>query len=206
MPKRSREADGPVQNRRRSKRLSAKNKDDAEHTEQTQECKLFALPAELRNSIYEDVLIEDAKIEVTVNTRVPALLQVSKQTREETLSMWLQTNTFNFTITNCDASLICGWERFWSARKFRELKIKINMVLVGTPNWSALMKWCKEVCEDEAGAATPQLTDTKFGGIITTATGIAWRFSEFYGPWARCEKVLGELRHSAALEDADWLL
>ncbi|KAK3653363.1 hypothetical protein LTR56_004567 [Elasticomyces elasticus] len=199
MPKRSGEGGGPTQKKRRSERFSAKNKEDAE---QGQECKLFALPAELRNSIYEMVLIQDTHIEITANSRVPALLQVSRQMRVETFSMWLTSNFFAFTITDCDASLLCAWER----ALFQAVTAKIMLHLEGKPNWTRLMAWCKEVCGDRAGAAAALPTDSKFKGFIVAATGVAWRFADFGGSWTDCEKVLGELRHSAALEDADWLL
>ncbi|KAK5719317.1 hypothetical protein LTR15_007840 [Elasticomyces elasticus] len=202
MPKRSREADGPVQNKRRSERLSAKNKDGAEHIEQTQECKLFALPAELRNSIYEEVLLQEARIEVTTDSRVPPLLQVSRQIRAETVAMWHKGNKFHFFIEGCDATLVWSWERLFS--KLGLGYAEYLMTVEETPNWTNLMKWCKTICERKCGAVPADTKDTRFMSVIAVANGIAFQFSQFGGSWWACEQVLGELRGTAAKHDKAW--
>ncbi|KAK4895243.1 hypothetical protein LTR27_006586 [Elasticomyces elasticus] len=202
MPKRSREADNPVQNKRRSKRLSAKSKNNTEHEEQTQECKLFALPAELRNSIYEEVLQQGTDVAIDADTRIPALLQVSKQVRSETLAMWYKGNTFRFFITDCDGALVCAWHRHCIAIGFTA--IDFNIIIRGEPNWSNLMKWCKAVCEDDCVAVQGQPGDSSLASVVVSATSIAFRSNEFEGSWEDCEKVLLELRHMAVIQDEDW--
>ncbi|KAK3641142.1 hypothetical protein LTR56_006864 [Elasticomyces elasticus] len=203
MPKRSREADGPVQNKRRSKRLSTKQNDNAEHVQPTQECKLFALPAELRNSMYEMVLIQDTSIDVTVDTRLPALLRVSKQIRVEALIMWHEGNTFEFMITKCNASLLCSWLRLRRAHRIKA--IKATMEFDEIPDWSNLMAWCKAICVDHCNAVTPDPDGEGFIGIVVSATSIALRLAEYGRSWEECEKVLNELRYMAGIQNRAWL-
>ncbi|KAK5737774.1 hypothetical protein LTR17_006422 [Elasticomyces elasticus] len=207
MPKRSGEGDGPTQKKRRSERLSvrlislhgAKNKEDAE---QVQECKLFALPAELRNSIYEEVLQQGADVSIDADTRIPALLQVSKQVRSETQAMWYEGNTFLFIITDCDGAVVSSWHRLCMALDYTD--INFNIMIRGDPNWSNLMKWCKAVCEDDCVAVQGEPDDSDLTSVVVSATSIAFRFAEVEGRWEDCEKVLLELRHMAVIQDGDW--
>lgn len=63
------------------------------------ECAFLALPAELRNRIYEFALIKDDPIEVVLwrpcsNGAPPALTQTSRQIRSESLPIFYGLNTF----------------------------------------------------------------------------------------------------------------
>ncbi|KAK4950828.1 hypothetical protein LTR10_010821 [Elasticomyces elasticus] len=204
MPKRMKEADDPVQNKRKSKRLRAKNKDSTERAEQAQECKLFALPAELRNSIYEEVLIHDDDIAVTIETRIPALLQASKQLRAETHAMWHERNKFVHKVLNCDAALLCSWSRHMLTFAYDPDTSLHAVDMVGKPNWTNLMTWCKAVCVENCVSVMAETDDTFFGSVIASATGVALRFAEIKGRWEDCEKVLLELKHMAVVHNRAW--
>ncbi|KAK4628278.1 uncharacterized protein CLAFUR5_04226 [Fulvia fulva] len=66
----------------------------------------FRLPPELRNRIYEDVLIEPGSKRTDVSSKVvePALLLVCHKIRDEARPMWYLQNRFEITVMNCNAA------------------------------------------------------------------------------------------------------
>lgn len=72
--------------------------------------RLSALPAELRNRIYELALIQPERITVSVETKhQSALAQVSKRLRQECRSINYTHNTFTFQVMDNDTSLLVAW-------------------------------------------------------------------------------------------------
>ncbi|KAK5711052.1 hypothetical protein LTR15_012699 [Elasticomyces elasticus] len=118
---------------------------------------LFRLPAELRNEIYEMVLLQRNpvhSIQVNRDLRVPALLQVSRQVREETLKIWFEGNGFYYTVRDCNATVMVAWERH--CRPLGLYEINAELMMVGKPNWANLRKWCKTICLEGVRGACPE--------------------------------------------------
>jgi len=81
---------------------------------------LLRLPAELRNAVWEYVLVEDGEIRITPDLKQPPLLLACRQVRGETLKLWYLGYYFDVNIYNLDAGLINAWaahtEKMGSAR------------------------------------------------------------------------------------------
>ena len=73
--------------------------------------RLLALPAELRNRIYEYALLQDGGIRVMPRLSQPSLLLTSRQICQESLQIWYNRNDFEVPVRDCDASLLTKWGR-----------------------------------------------------------------------------------------------
>lgn len=74
-------------------------------------CDLHRIPAEIRNRIYELVLVSDKPINATRRPRdaVNPLLQVCRQVRQEALPMFYSRNTFMHLVRNANTAHLCLW-------------------------------------------------------------------------------------------------
>lgn len=107
---------------------------------------LLDLPAELRNHIYELVLIQDGTINIT--TPLPSLLSTCRQFRIEGRDLYFRRNKFEHAIKNFDNTKLQEWEHLmqpttgitltWIDQQFQDRTLaRIN-----------LMAWLKAVMED----------------------------------------------------------
>ncbi|KAK3641141.1 hypothetical protein LTR56_006863 [Elasticomyces elasticus] len=180
--------------------------DSATSVQHNEDCRLLELSAELRNIIYEFVLLQKDDIVVTPTLRSPALLQVSRQIRQETLAMWYESNTFEIAVNDCKTDLLRAWDRTHHA-----LGVKSPSVLdiTGIPNWGNLTRWCKAICEDDCTHLQKGSSDSRLECVIAAATGIAascTKMSESKeSSWAYCEELLGNLWHVAYRLDSRWV-
>lgn len=119
----------------------------------TQDSKLLALPAELRNPIYEMALIEDSPIRIEVEPdarlEIPGLLLACKSLREETLGIWYQSNQFVIEIDECDATTLNKWTAH--CVKVEQRDVDISIMLLDSPNWPNILQWCHAVWKDDNG-------------------------------------------------------
>ncbi|KAK5695989.1 hypothetical protein LTR97_008409 [Elasticomyces elasticus] len=200
MPKRSRDAESQVPRKER--------KVEGQHDSSTTfvDCKLLELSAELRNIIYELVLLSKDAIFVTPTLRSPSLLQVSRQIRTETLAMWYESNTFEITVNDCKADLLHAW-----CRNHHALGVSPPAVLdiTGIPDWGNLATWCKAICEDDCSALRKDSLDSRLECVIAAATEIAASCNKMSKSkktsWAYCEDLLSNLRHVVLKLDPRWL-
>ncbi|KAK5678527.1 hypothetical protein LTS10_008971 [Elasticomyces elasticus] len=179
----------------------------ATSVQHNEDCKLLELSAELRNIIYEFVLLQKDVIVVTPTLRSPALLQVSRQIRTETLAMWYESNTFEITVNDCKADLLHAW-----CRNQHALGVTPPAVLdiTGIPDWGNLARWwCKAICEDDCSALRKDSSDSRLECVIAAATEIAASCNTMSESketsWAYCEDLLSNLRHVVAKLDPRWL-
>ena len=91
--------------------------------------KLLALPAELRNKIYKHCLVigmDDLQyptvkksrgrfVLITKDLKLPALLSVCRQVRNETRGFWYTDNRCHVRIYDYDASVYLAWRRHMNA-------------------------------------------------------------------------------------------
>ncbi|KAK5737775.1 hypothetical protein LTR17_006423 [Elasticomyces elasticus] len=164
-----------------------------------EDCKLLELSAELRNIIYEFVLLQKDDIVVTPTLRSPALLQVSRQIRTETLAMWYESNSFEIAVNDCKTDLSRAWDRTHHALG---VKSPLSWTLRGSPTGAIL--------PDGAGpyARTIALTYKRAPRILGSRIAASCtKMSESKeSSWANCEDLLSNLRHVVAKLDSRWLL
>lgn len=107
--------------------------------------RLLALPAEMRNEIYEWALTapQDGEIDITADWEPPGLLATCRQIRHEALGMYFLDNTFVFNIQNCDGSLHTSWLSEFGGYVLEDGADECNLVEyhTGNPNWQNLMTW-----------------------------------------------------------------
>ncbi|KAK5744422.1 hypothetical protein LTR17_002132 [Elasticomyces elasticus] len=180
-------------------------------TASTGKCMLPTIAPELRNKIYELVLLEEDIICVDKKLRVPALLQVCRQIRTDTLAMWYERNTFCFTIMHCNPGLILRFDELIMATELvNNTAVEMRSFVKGKPNWGNLMKWCRAVYLQDALALVKDDgrddgRTEKLTAVITAATTLARRFFHASGSWRKCEAALGDLRFAVGKYDPRWL-
>ncbi|CAK1354303.1 unnamed protein product [Cercospora beticola] len=98
---------------------------------------LLGLPPELRNKIYEYVVLEKERIKILPSLKLPGLLATCRQTRREAKMMWKRQNGFTFIIRNCDVK---GLYKF---QKVFDKGFNIQYQLAKEPHWLNLLRWCR---------------------------------------------------------------
>lgn len=114
----------------------------------TQSFRFLALPAEIRNSIYELALKSSTPILVERKLKSPPLLSTCTQIRSKAASIWYRDNKFYARVPNCDAAAVNKWSQHCCTvgqRDYFDVAIK----LFGGIEWSNLLKWCQAVWEDD---------------------------------------------------------
>ncbi|KAK5677110.1 hypothetical protein LTS10_010299 [Elasticomyces elasticus] len=166
---------------------------------------LFKLPAELRVVIYEYVLIEDQNITVDTELRLPSLHSISRQVREETMTIWYHGNEFLHPVVDCKADLATAWNKHCRQLKIRN--INDRMLIQGVPDWSNLMRWCQVLCDPSGvGMLLPADDDPNaLEKVIAAANGVAQCFWTERRPWVECELILMLMRPLLGFYDARWL-
>ncbi|KAK4949123.1 hypothetical protein LTR10_012496 [Elasticomyces elasticus] len=163
-------------------------------------CGLFRLPTELRNAIYEYVLPQGKKIIFSKDKplKVPALLQVCSKIRNETRDMFYVGNKLVIVTKKCAPGLCISWKRHCRALGLRD--DKIGIVIMGKPDWTNLMAWCKAMIEDDAispmfvNVNTTSLHEQQAAAVMSAAFNIAERTRDKGETWADCMPALADLR------------
>lgn len=128
----------------------------AESNHQAGECRLLALPPELRNCIYRYTLLEDGQIEFEKNVEIPlppALLQTSHQVRTEAHNIYYRKNIFLFRIKDFDASLYIRWCALFPWNRSDRIEMH------SSTNFDNLLQWMHALfnvkCAAPGGSASP---------------------------------------------------
>ncbi|KAF2163752.1 hypothetical protein M409DRAFT_25936 [Zasmidium cellare ATCC 36951] len=163
----------------------------------------FDLPPELRNDIYELVLI-DGEVVVHESLKQPGLLQTCRQIRSETIKVWYYRPSFKSVVVDCDARLLGKWTRH-TAKYDNEEDSPVDWVIVltGQPNWENLTEWCREVHSRRCVSVYPKTRDREYLHAIYAALEIANNFRN--APWTQVEQTLNTLRHTLGCIDEGWL-
>ncbi|KAK3653365.1 hypothetical protein LTR56_004569 [Elasticomyces elasticus] len=202
MAKRTGEDDGVVQKKKR-KTPQRKVKSI---TTSTGKCMLPTIAPELRNKIYELVLLENKKICINKKLRMPALLQVCRQIRSDTLVMWYERNAFSITVMHCHADVLLRWVRHIEIAPLRGInKVPTLVFIRGTPDWSNLMAWSKAVWVDGGVTFDDLPGKRKLIQVINAATAMADRLGGNGRPWSECESALEDFRVAVGAYDSKWL-
>lgn len=167
------------------------------------QCRILALPAELRIAIFEHALIEHPYIRVTAQLRPPALLSVCKQVREEGLSIWYGENLFAMPIVDCDARLAIAFQVHHQSLALGEIRGAFE--IYGEPNWQNLFRWCTAIYSGASAGLEKGARLGPLGKVIAAANEIAARFTENAASWDACEEVLENLRFAVGGLEPMWL-
>ncbi|KAK5739642.1 hypothetical protein LTR17_005126 [Elasticomyces elasticus] len=174
----------------------------------TRNSKLFSLPAELRNAIWEYVLIEpDAErgVTVTPSLELPALHSVSRLVRYETMSIWYRGQIFTHDIWNCNPDTMLAWTRHIIGVGHTDRNTwKCQYAILGKPNWDNLMRWCKVIYERGGRLIPACKLHTRFQTMIVSSTAIAISFHMNRRSWKECMEALEALRRSVGAYEEKW--
>lgn len=109
---------------------------------------LLELAAELRNEIYEWVLLTPFEGDIITNDwRPPGLLGTCHQIREETRKLYWQRRYFKFDTVDCDGRLHVAWLKSFRWHCMNDLGTVTNLkvFIAGYTNGRNLMSWCEEL-------------------------------------------------------------
>ncbi|KAK4891702.1 hypothetical protein LTR27_009710 [Elasticomyces elasticus] len=171
---------------------------------------LFSLPAELRIQIYEYVLLDPNKergVLVTPQLTLPALHSVSRLVRHETTSIYYRGQTFTHEVWDCNADTMLAWCESGIKMGVYTVHDKWRSILTmrGEPNWTNLMRWCKERHE-KSGPNVPISEDhTPYETVVVACIRLAREFRDAGRSWKECTDVLDALRRSVGAYENKWL-
>ncbi len=185
---------------------------------ETSPSKLRSLPEELRNKIYKYCLIADDRhdaefsmyfanrrcfIRVTKDLKLPPLLAINRQVREETLNLFYLSNKFRAKIKDYDASLYLAWRKHLNTFNDRIGRNDIYFRTCGTPNFENLKEWCRAVWSGVYAIKKKDNHNSPEHGIVDAAHRIAVASRD--KPWEKCETQLIGLRQVLGQVDRRWL-
>lgn len=183
-----------------SRRRRAPSKRPAKHGSP-----LLNLPAELRNSIYRLVLLEQNPITVTRTLQTPGLTQTCQQIRRETIKPWIMENEFRFDILHCDTTLLTKWQCRVPRMNFDTAadEITIHTYIRPSTNWANVLNSCIMIWSDNGRVShTLGRNREAAGAVICAAEKIAVQFRD--RPWAECSRALASLRIAIGAFDSRW--
>lgn len=163
---------------------------------------LLTLPEEMRHSIFTMALKEDHQIVITKALKLPPLLSVCRQIREEGMKIWAQSNTFHITVDRFDARLLAAWNRFVTeVLGYRPIT---GMFVNDSHNWANLLHWARIVQEGRIDAV-PATADGMPRGhtIASAAIGIAYYMQG--EAWEDCKMVLERFRLALEALHGGWV-
>ncbi|KAK5692882.1 hypothetical protein LTR97_010358 [Elasticomyces elasticus] len=169
-------------------------------------CGFFKLPAELRNAIYERVLPLGRRIrfDTYAKLKLPALLQVCRQIRNETVGMYYNGNSFVIQTRGCKPGPCASWKQRLQAMGLRNVKTDIAIMLSSEPNWANLMQWCKAVHSGDAIGPVQGYCHSSHDRFVAAAMDIARSYKGKPGTWDQCEALLKSLRYAIANYESKW--
>ena len=172
-----------------------------------QDLKLFELFAELRNSIYELVLLEKERVQVRSSgesqLRIPALLVVCSQIRNETSSIWYKSNEFTINVFDCDATVLNAWTARCCNVGQREYDSSISLAAVG--HWQNIVHTCCYAVwnGDKSRKLTKVDGMSDYEQTVCSAHAIVERNKG--KSWKRCLEELKNLRGDVTMKNRKWL-
>ncbi|SMR62427.1 unnamed protein product [Zymoseptoria tritici ST99CH_1E4] len=173
----------------------------------TTDSRLLALPPELRNQIFRDVVKYDYKhiIVTPQGYDRPPLLETCKMIRKDALKLFYYTNEFYGYIFEYDYTPIA---KFFALREANNIRtyVYFTLELQGVPNWNNLVDWVKR----EHGAkfspikGIPEREGNEVRIILRGffAMAIAMRGQE----WEEVEARLHAARPALIALDRNWAL
>ena len=178
--------------------------------------RLLELPGELRNKIYRYCLVvgdeHDTEylmrittngrfVVVTKDLKIPPLLSVSQQVRNEAIHIWYAANTFRVSLQDYDPTLYLAWKRHVDVISRTAPLEKLWIQVTGDPKWSNLMAWCHAVWS----GTLPCLEKDERGKLALARAAHKIAVMSKEGSWEECERQLSVLRGVFAQIDKRWM-
>ncbi|PPJ54776.1 hypothetical protein CBER1_04048 [Cercospora berteroae] len=123
-------------------------------------CMFFEISAELRNAIYEQVLIvsdcyDPIRLRASTGLEVPALLQVCRQIRNEAAQMYFKENHIELELVKCNPNLLYHWVKM-ASRYVGSSCVdglfamrSVDYSTEGTEDRNNILQWCRLVRDGE---------------------------------------------------------
>ncbi|GIZ42382.1 hypothetical protein CKM354_000565500 [Cercospora kikuchii] len=159
-------------------------------------CMFFELSAELRNAIYEQLLIvsdcdDYVQLQPATGLQVPALLQVCRQIRDEAAQMYFEENFFQLWLMGCSPGLLYQWIEMatrYVGRACVDGKLNNRSIDYNTDDnedQSNIIEWCKLVRDDKLPEWYCESDDIKIGAACpTVVAGHQLAIQMRSRPWA----------------------
>ncbi|KAK4500662.1 hypothetical protein PRZ48_008851 [Zasmidium cellare] len=184
---------------------------------------LLTLPAEVRNHIYEEVLVESDNINVpATGMKQPALLRVCGQIRDEVTQMYYGQNIFTLNVQDYDGTAFAPFHKIMM-RVFATENVntentadttaekvapKLEVVLHGGPSWANLSRWLHAVHAGEMWPIDVHGWDmvsvsNEWMGVLTIFRTLM--DAMLHLPWAEVERVLEGMWMMLVMIDHHWV-
>jgi hypothetical protein len=202
----------PAPKRRTRKSFSAAIVNSAGANEEsvtTERTHLLTLPAELRNQIWQLVVVSDVPLAIVGSSpEQPGLTRACRQTRNEALGFFYRKNTFNCTIANYDPS---------NFKKYRKIADQhgLNTVLLthrfesGAPRevlYNNLLKWLEGTFKGEtaplgysSGHSDKSYDWSKLSHRIVKVFNVAKMLKDQRLPWSVAKEILSNAVDAAGV-------
>ena len=174
------------------------------------ECRLLALPAELRNRIYQFTVVYKDAGSILINSNVfpePGLILTCKKLREEALPIYYLDNTFTVDVGDWDSTPLLAMQL--KGRLFHKLGAGDMFNIIGTfqPDWHNLHLWVYRVRLYGEIMVPPKLYD---GSSLTAITlrvvenllKLVLELQDL--PWSRVGRLVSENRRTLVAIDRRW--
>ena len=178
------------------------------HTDAPDACDLtigsmfLSLPAELRNKIYKEALVETDAIKVSESTipPEPGLLRVNRQIREEAQDIYYNDNLFRFPIADYDTTMLVRWLGSSEARAACTWETRYD----GRNDWANLHAWIKATYDGKTNSAYPTRSLDGKPRIGVGVFSIVMRMKDNEVPWETVDQYLNDIRQLISVKDPAW--
>ncbi|KAK4496543.1 hypothetical protein PRZ48_012523 [Zasmidium cellare] len=186
---------------------------DEDGSDHQQNCRLLALPGELKNRIYRLVLVqpEDTPIIITSTGyhRGGGLLQTCEQVRREALKIFFYENEFEHPLRRWNPTPMCNFMSTIARLELDCPKAEMVYEVPIEPCWRHLVQWC---CQIHKGVLTSDVInpgalrkedvlDLQTHMVAMMMLTVRTMCSQ---PWSLVEELLEGMRPSLITADRRW--
>ena len=177
---------------------------------------LLRLPAEIRDIIWELVVVEPSPIDVDPAMKPPGLLAVNRQIRNEAIDAYYSSNRFMLTVVDLDAEPIIPFlevfKRYdrrstFSREKLERKNVTIVFDIVRGYNWANFKAWIKAVFMGRMSGFSEVVEDDDDPDFraIRGVFGVVWGMIDAGVTWEQAEQTLPGLRTMLGAKNKQWL-
>ncbi|KAK3632266.1 hypothetical protein LTR56_004266 [Elasticomyces elasticus] len=178
---------------------------------QRKSCHLFKLPGELRNRVYEAVLVSRGSVAIRPKgPGEPALLRVCKGIRAEARSIYYGANNFRLVMADFNGAAFTPFSRQYRDHEYYQRRTlantgKVTFSMLGVPNWANLMRWLEDIyyCRAlEPDLSKPIGNDQRIvGAALKVVNELKFKT---VGGWSAVEKVLHAMHQALKGTSSYW--
>ncbi|KAK3621093.1 hypothetical protein LTR56_023019 [Elasticomyces elasticus] len=178
---------------------------------QRKSCHFFKLPGEIRNHVYEAVLLKRFEVAIRANgPGEPALLRVCKGIRAEARSIYYGANDFLLVMHDFNGAAFTPFSRQFRDYEYYQRRTLANtgtvsFSMLGVPNWANLMRWLEDIyyCRVmEPDLSEPTTNDKRIVGAALKIVN-ELKFKSV-GGWSAVEKVLQAMHQALKGTSSSW--